>query len=146
MRCRRDGGVLTRLEVGEPTPRLSSPFPLLVGHGVLALLGNTEVYCSVLVISLSLSLSLQPPPHLLPSLSYSPPLSLCYVSEALSALHIILPTLPAAPLSYLHLYLVCPMGHVSQPPPESIRDAVTTRLPLWQTRLRGPVMLDGIVL
>lgn len=56
-RCRRDASVLTQMEVGEHTPRFSCLLSLLGSHGVLSLLGNTEVYCSMLVSSLSLSLS-----------------------------------------------------------------------------------------
>lgn len=90
MRCRRDSSVLTQLEVEELTPRLSCSLSLLVSHGVLSLLGNTKVYCSVLVSRLSLSLSLHPPtPPLI--LYHSQYTTLCYVSEALSALHIVLP-------------------------------------------------------
>lgn len=64
--------VLTQLEVEEHTPRLSRSLSLLVSHGVLSLLGNTEVYCSVLVSRLSLSFSTPPPSS---STSYSLPLS-----------------------------------------------------------------------
>lgn len=63
IRCRKDSSILTQLKVGEHTPRLSCSLPLLVSHGVLSLSGNTEVYCSVLVSGLSLSLFLYPPPH-----------------------------------------------------------------------------------
>ena len=62
IRCRRDSSILTQLEVGEHTPCRSRSLSPLVSHGVLSLLGNTEVYCSVLVSRLSLSLSLHPPP------------------------------------------------------------------------------------
>lgn len=142
IRCRRDSSVLTQLEVGEHTPRLSCSLSLLVSHGVLSLLGNTEVYCSVLVSSLSLSLSLHPPSSLV--LHHSQYTTLCYVSEALSALHIILPTLSAALLSSLHLHLACPMG---------LRIATARMVhsglerdgtSLWRTRSPRVVLLDGI--
>lgn len=98
IRCRRDSSVLTQLEVGEHTPRLSCSLSLLVSHVVLSLLGNTEVYCSVLVSRLSLSLSLHPPSPVLFSTTLSTQ-PLCYVSEALSAQHIILPhSLSCSPL------------------------------------------------
>ncbi len=96
------------MEVGEHTPRLFCSLSLLFSHGVLSLLGNTEVYCSVLVSRLSLSLSLTPP-----FLSYSPPLSVHkpYTSVRLTPLCISsFPTLSPASLSSLHLYLAPPMG------------------------------------
>lgn len=78
---------------------------LLFSHGVLSLLGNTEVYCSVLVSSPSLSLSLPPlhpsistiPPLILPPLSVHNPLlrqwgSLC------STYHSSHPSLSSSPL------------------------------------------------
>ena len=57
---------------------LSRSLVLLVSHGVLPLPGSTEVYCSVLGSSLSLSL---PNPSL--SLPPSLPLSLCFVVNPL---------------------------------------------------------------
>lgn len=60
--CRRDSAILTQIEVGEQhSPSLLLALSVLGSHGVLSLLCNTEVYCSVLVSRLSLSLSLQPP-------------------------------------------------------------------------------------
>lgn len=87
---RGNSSVLTQLEVGEHTPLLSFDVSLLVRHGVLALslLGKTEVCCSVLVSRLSLSFP-APPSSLI--LHHPPSTSLCYVSEARSGLHNILP-------------------------------------------------------